>query len=191
MRSSCPARPPPLPTCCPPQKSQAGNPLPAARKQSHTTSGSIERAESSGCGVVRQESEQANSGIHTKRADFGSERCMMMAYWPLASILQKKSAGGTRSVNTLPHSHTCSRQSVISISASLLTIMTSISEAGCEPSKIILLSSGGGPGRQNALPLASTLAVGLKQANGGLLFVLFSLPRAGKGLGMLANAFLA
>jgi hypothetical protein len=84
-------------------------------------------------------------------------------------------------VNTLPHSHTCSRQSVKSIPASLLTIMASISEAGCEPSKIILLSSGGGPGRQNARPLASTLAVGLKQANGSLQFVLFSLPKAWQG----------
>jgi hypothetical protein len=57
---------------------------------------------------------------------------------------------------------------VTSLSATLLTIMTKISEAGCEPSKIILLS-----------------------AYGSLQFVLFSLPRPGKGLGTLAKAFLA
>ena len=66
--------------------------------------------------------------------------------------------------------------------ASLLTIVTRINEAGCEPSKIILLSSGGDPYRMLGLwrPLWRSARVGL-QANGSLQFVLFSLPRPGKG----------
>ena len=76
----------PLPSHLPPQEESSRRPLPAARKQSRPTSDSIEKTESSGCGVVWHESEEATEASTRSGEHFEASPGARLWLWPSASL---------------------------------------------------------------------------------------------------------